>query len=249
MNKESPIILVIDDDPSVCSSLKRLLRTADYQVQIFKSTDGVFSLGRPARPCCVILDVEFPNENGLDFQQNLIASGVQVPVIFISGHGNIPMSVKAIKSGAVDFLPKPFNAAKLLDAVARAVELDLISLQQNKTITNLRERYKNLTRREAEVFAAVTSGLLNKQAADELGIAEKTIKVHRARAMEKMGAESVADLVRMADILGIHWENVCGADNKEQIPRTGISSHQKHLASLAASRARKSYSHGSSQAT
>jgi FixJ family two-component response regulator len=238
MHTQAPIILVVDDDPSICSSLKRLLRSAGYQVQTFESPEDVFSRGRPKGPCCLILDFKLPNEDGLHFYTQLLHSGVQVPVIFISGHASIPVSVEAMKSGAIDFLPKPFDDDNLLERVATAIDRDERALRQRSTTADLRMRYASLTPREREVFAAVTSGLLNKQIGAEMGIAEKTIKVHRARVMEKMAAETIADLVRMADILDVRWECVDEKSEPGEMPGTGFSSHQEQIALLAASRAR-----------
>jgi len=205
VNTDPPIVLVVDDDPSVCTATKRVLRSGGYQVRTFQNTQQLFAHGRPVGPCCLILDLRIPGEDGLQFQQRLIEAGIRVPIIFVSGYGDIPATVRAIKGGAVDFLPKPYDAGKLLATVAQALEGDARQLSANRYLLDMREHYQTLTSREREVFAAVAAGLLNKQIAVELGIAEKTVKVHRARVMEKMHAVAAADLVRMADSLGLHW--------------------------------------------
>jgi len=198
---ELPLVLIVDDDASVRTSLSRLLRGAGYNVQAFSSTKRLFETGRPRGACCLILDVEMPHVNGLKFHQELDRAGVRVPTIFITGYGNIPMGVDAIKAGAMDFLPKPFDIVHLVQSVRKALDEDARLLGEEREMADLRRRYDNLTPREREVFFAVTGGLLNKQAAYQLGITEKTIKVHRAHVTEKMEAESFAALVRMADLL------------------------------------------------
>ncbi len=187
----------------------------------------------------MVLDFKLPREDGLHFHEMFVRSGINVPVIFISGHASIPISVQAMKSGAIDFLPKPFDANKLLEAIARAIDGDIRALQHRQASAELRQRYASLTPREREVFAAVTSGLLNKQVASEMGIAEKTIKVHRARVMEKMSADTVADLVRMADILDIRWECISDQEDPAEMPGTGFSPQQEQISLMAASRAKK----------
>jgi FixJ family two-component response regulator len=210
MTTESPIVLVVDDEPSICVAVKRLLRSAGYNVRTFENTQQLFAHGRPNGPCCLILDLRIPGEDGLQFQQRLSERGIQVPIIFVSGHGDIPTSVRAMKGGALDFLAKPYDATQLLEAVAKALQQDTKQLSTNRHLVELHQQYASLTSREREVFAAVSAGLLNKQVADELGIAEKTVKVHRARVMEKMHAVASADLVRMSDVLRLHWDS---ADN------------------------------------
>jgi FixJ family two-component response regulator len=207
MTTESPIVLVVDDEPSICMATRRLLRSAGYSVRTFENTQQLFALGRPDHPCCLILDLCIPGEDGLQFQRRLHELGIRVPIIFISGRGDIPSSVSAMKGGAVDFLAKPYDAEQLLVAVAKAVQEDTRQLSVNRHLGELRQNFSTLTLREREVFAAVAAGLLNKQVADELGIAEKTVKVHRARVMEKMQAVALADLVRMADVLRLHWDS------------------------------------------
>jgi FixJ family two-component response regulator len=209
---DTPLVLVVDDDPSVCSSLKRLLRAEGIEAQTFRSTERLSEFGRPRGPCCLVLDVNLPNIGGLEFVDVLLRAGVRLPVIFITGVGTVPMSVRAMKAGALDFLPKPFEAADLLRAVRRALAIDAQLLERERTLADVRRRYLTLTDREREVFAAVTSGLLNKQVGSELGVAEKTVKVHRGRVMEKMEAESLAALVRMADDLRIPKDGAAQAE-------------------------------------
>ena len=207
MGTKPPIVLVVDDEPSVCMATGRLLRSAGYHVRTFENTQQLFAHGRPDGPCCLILDLRIPGEDGLQFQRRLQDRGIQVPIIFISGHADVPSSVSAMKGGAIDFLAKPYDAAQLLDAIDKALAQDVKQLSVNRHLVEIREHYASLTEREREVFAAVAAGLLNKQVADELGIAEKTVKVHRGRVMEKMVAVAAADLVRMADMLHLHWES------------------------------------------
>lgn len=203
MNNE--IVLIVDDDEAVCASTARLLRSAGYQVRTFQDTQQLFAHGRPKGPCCLILDVQIPGEDGLQFQRKLIAAGIRVPIIFISGQSDIPVSVQAMKAGAMDFLPKPFEATRLLKAVSQAIGEDTEAMSANRHLADVQQNFRTLTARECEVFAAVTAGSLNKQIAYGLGVVEKTVKVHRARVMEKMHAESLADLVRMADLLNLKY--------------------------------------------
>jgi FixJ family two-component response regulator len=201
VTSQTPVVMVVDDDPSVRAATERLLRAAGYPVRTFPDTRTLFAHGRPDGPCCLILDVRMPGEDGLHFQQALADAGVRIPIVFITGHGDIPTRVRAMRAGAVDFLPKPFDAGQLLAAVAIALQADVRSLDDQQHLADVRDRYQALSPREREVFAAVTSGLLNKQVGAELGVTEKTVKVHRGRVMEKMKAEGLTDLVRMADLL------------------------------------------------
>ena len=203
MMNGTPIVFVVDDDASVRNSLRRLLQPTGYQIQTHSSTQNLFAQGRPDSPCCLILDVRLPEIDGLSYQEMLGSNGVRVPIVFISGWADVPLSVRAMKAGAVDFLEKPFDRVKLLDCVRAAIARDAEALEEERLLSNLKRRYATLTPRECEVFAAVSAGRLNKQVGYDLGVVEKTVKVHRAHVMEKMGAEALVDLVRMADSLGI----------------------------------------------
>jgi FixJ family two-component response regulator len=201
--QQDAMVVAVDDDASVRTSLRRLLQSTGFQIQTYSSTNNLFAQGRPDCPCCLILDVRLPEVDGLSYQEMLMRMGVRVPIIFISGWGDIPMSVRAMKAGAVDFLEKPFDRARLLECVKAAIGRDAEALEEERLLADLKRRYAKLTPRECEVFAAVSAGRLNKQVGYDLGVVEKTIKVHRAHVMEKMGAEALVDLVRMADSLGI----------------------------------------------
>ena len=197
----APVVFVVDDDPSVRSSLKRLIGTVGLQVESFESADTFLQRKLPDAPSCLVLDVRLHGLSGLDFQRELAARKIRIPIIFITGHGDIPMTVKAMKAGAVEFLTKPFRDQDLLDAVRIALERDHARHEQEKELTDLQQRFNSLTPREQEVISMAVSGMLNKQIADQLGTAENTVKVHRSRAMEKMHAQSFAELVRMIEKL------------------------------------------------
>src|SRR5271170_434201 len=203
MTDPDPIVFIVDDDLSVRRSTERLIHSTGMKVQTFTSAREFLVSPRPEGPACLVLDVRMPELTGMDLQRELTQSGIHIPIIFITGHGDIPMSVRAMKAGAVEFLTKPFRSRALLDAIRAAIERDRSMLQQQSEIRELRERYEQLTNREREVMALVTAGLLNKQVAGELATAEVTIKFHRAHIMQKMRAESLADLVRMTEKLGI----------------------------------------------
>jgi FixJ family two-component response regulator len=194
---------VVDDDPSVRKSLRRLLVSAGYATEAFASAREFLARQRHAGPCCLVLDVRMPGLTGLELQEALAAAGRRMAIVFVTGHADVPMSVKAMKGGAVDLLTKPFDAEELLKAVQRALAKDVRDLGEAATVAEIRERVKTLTPRETEVFALVVTGMLNKQVASALGVSEKTVKVHRARVMEKMRAGSVAELVRLADRVGV----------------------------------------------
>ncbi len=208
MKDEKNIVYVVDDDPSVLKSLERLLRSAGYGVKTFMSAIEFLDFQYPDLPGCLILDVRMPELGGLELQERMTGQEVTFPIIFITGHGTVPMSVRAMKAGAVDFLQKPFLDDDLLTVVSAAVAADRKAKEERKELMKLLERSRNLTPREYEVFGLVASGMLNKQIAFDLGTSEKTIKVHRARIMEKLGAASLADLVRFAEKLGVRSSHV-----------------------------------------
>ena len=197
------MIFIVDDDPSVRKSLTRVVMSTGYAVEAFACARDFMAREPFAGPCCMVLDVRMPGLTGLDLQAALAGSGQRVPIVFITGHGDVSMSVKAMKAGAVDFLTKPFDVERLLEAIHRAVARDMKNLDEESRTAEIQERVKLLTPREAEVFALVVTGRLNRQIALELGIGEKTVKVHRARGMDKMRAGSVAELVRLADRAGV----------------------------------------------
>jgi RNA polymerase sigma factor (sigma-70 family) len=195
------VVFVVDDDPSVRSSLKFLLSSVGLQVEGFESAETFLQRKPPDAPSCLVLDVRLRGLSGLDFQRELAARNIRIPIVFVTGHGDIPMSVRAMKAGAIEFLTKPYRDQDLLDAVRIALERDRTRREQEKDLTDLRQRFDSLTPREQEVISMVVSGMLNKQIARQLGTAENTVKVHRSRAMEKMNARSFADLVRMIEKL------------------------------------------------
>ncbi|MCP4757355.1 MAG: response regulator transcription factor [Proteobacteria bacterium] len=203
MNEGTPIVTIIDDDASVLRSLGRLVRSIGLEVETFISAHDFLECTRSTESACLILDVRMPGLSGLDLQEELSARNLGIPIIFITGHGTIPMSVHAMKAGAVDFLQKPFNDQELLDCIQKAIKQNDLARRQRAEADDIRRRVEELTPREREVFALVTTGMLNKQIAGELGVGEKTIKVHRARVMQKMQADSLAHLVRLADKVGI----------------------------------------------
>lgn len=205
---EHPIVFIVDDDAAVRDAVKNLLESVGMRVATFGSTADFLARTLVDDPSCLILDVRLPGVSGLEFQRQINASGLEIPIIFITGHGDIPITVEAMKAGAVDFLTKPFRDQELLDAIHRAVERDCRRREQAAEISELRERYEELTPREREVMALVTQGLLNKQIAAELGMSETTVKIHRGQVMRKMEADSLADLVRMADRLSTLYKGI-----------------------------------------
>ncbi len=203
MREQSPVVFVVDADVSIRPALRSLIRSVRLNVEFFSSPLEFLLENRPDAPSCLVLDVRLPGKSGLDFQRELAEADISIPIIFVTGHGDIPMAVRAMKAGAVDFLTKPLRDQDLLDAIQVALERDRARRQRQAEIATLRERLQSLTPREREVLPLVVSGLLNKQIATEIGTTEATVKVHRSQLMKKMGADSLPDLVRMADKVGI----------------------------------------------
>jgi len=203
MAAERPIVFVVDDDPSMREALQDLVASIGLEARVFASAQEFLQARRPDAPGCLVLDVRLPGMSGLTFQQELANAGIDLPVIFITGHGDVPMSVRAIKAGAVEFLMKPFRDQELLDAINAGIERDRAQRGEAARVADLRSRFASLTSREREIMALVILGRLNKQIAGELGVTEATVKVHRGQVMHKMRAESVPDLVRMGDALNL----------------------------------------------
>ena len=203
MSETAALVFVVDDDGPMRASLENLLRSVGLRVESFMSAPDFLRAKRPNVPSCLVLDVRLPGLSGLDLQHRLAEAGLELPIIFITGHGDIPMTVRAMKAGAVEFLTKPFRDQELLDAVEQALARDRQARGERAVVERLRGRYASLTRREREVLRGVVTGRLNKQIAGELGTSEATVKIHRHHVMEKMGAASLPELVRMADRLGI----------------------------------------------
>jgi FixJ family two-component response regulator len=199
-----PVVFVVDDDKSMREALEALFRSVGLRVEVFGSTADLMRSTMPNAASCLVLDVRLPEVSGLDFQVALAAAGIHIPIIFMTGHGDIPMTVQAMKAGAVDFLTKPFRHQEMIHAVNRALAADRKRRAEHEAVSELRLLYESLTAREREVIALVSAGLRNKRIAADLGISEITVKVHRVHIMRKMRARSLADLVRIADVLGIH---------------------------------------------
>ena len=200
----SPAVFVIDDDEDMRNALGNLLRSVGHDVRLFGSTAEFLQEAPSDAPGCLVLDVRLPGMSGLDFQNKLASTNAHIPIVFMTGHGDIPMSVRAMKGGAVDFLTKPFRDQDMLDAVTRAIEADRTRRSGLEAMSGVREGFARLSQREREVMTLVTRGLMNKQVAHELGLSEITVKLYRGQAMRKMGAGSLADLVRMAELLALH---------------------------------------------
>jgi FixJ family two-component response regulator len=200
----NPVIAIVDDDPSAREGLSSLIRSAGLRVETFESAQEFLARPTTEAPSCLLLDLQLPGLSGLDLQQRMAEVGLEIPIVFLTGHGDIPASVQAMKAGAVEFLTKPFDDEKLLRAIREAIERDQRIRQKQADTRELRNCYESLTAREQEIMQQVVSGLLNKQIAAELNITEFTVKIHRGRVMRKMHADSLADLVRMAENLGVH---------------------------------------------
>lgn len=201
MKETTPVVFVVDDDPSLRRAIKRLVESVGSQVELFGSAEEFLQAKRPDAPSCLVLDIRLPKISGLEFQRQLTNAGIHIPIIFITAHGDIRMTVRAMKAGAVEFLPKPFRDQDLLDAIQQALERDKTRRAQEAEVEKLRTRYESLTPREREVLPRLVSGLLNKQIAAEIGTSEATVKVHRSQLMRKMGTASLAELVRMFEKL------------------------------------------------
>jgi FixJ family two-component response regulator len=203
-----PVVLVVDDDVSMRTALSNLFRSVGLRVELFGSAPEFLQSKLADVPSCLVLDIRLPGPSGLDFQAELAKANIHIPIIFMTGHGDIPMSVRAMKAGAVDFLTKPFRDQDMLDAVSTAIERDRKRREDERVLADLRALFESLTAREQEVLALVAAGLMNKQIAAEIGLAEITVKIHRGHVMRKMGARTLADLVRMAELLGVRRAKV-----------------------------------------
>jgi FixJ family two-component response regulator len=203
VSTSEPLVFIVEDDESMRWALSNLFQSVGLEVQVFRSAAEMLQSKLPDVASCLVLDIRLPGLSGLDFQAELAKANIHIPIIFITGHGDIPMSVRAMKSGAVDFLTKPFRDQDMLDAVTVAIERDRKRRETDRIVANLQTHFETLTPREREILALVSSGLMNKQVAAELGLAEITVKIHRGHIMKKMGAKSLADLLRKVETLGI----------------------------------------------
>jgi FixJ family two-component response regulator len=203
MEQQRPVVFIVDDDPTVCSALRRLIRSVGLEAETFTSARDFLQAKHVTGPGCMVLDVRLPDLSGLNLQEKLAEANIDLPIIFITGYGDVPMTVRAMKAGALEFLTKPLNEQQLLDAMQRGIEKHRRQLVRRSEMTQLQARYQSLTNRERQVFPLVANGHLNKQIAAELGTSEKTVKIHRGQVMVKMQASSVADLVHMATMLGL----------------------------------------------
>jgi FixJ family two-component response regulator len=202
-NKKEPLVFIVEDDPSMQRALGNLFQSVGLEIEVFGSASDMLKSKLPDVASCLVLDVRLPGLSGLDFQAELAKANIHIPIIFMSGHGDIPMTVRAMKGGAIDFLTKPFRDQDMLDAVVMAIERDRKRRESDKIVADLQAHLETLTPREREILALVSSGLMNKQIAAELGLAEITVKIHRGHIMKKMSAKSLADLVKKAEALGI----------------------------------------------
>lgn len=200
---QEPVVLVVDDDGSIREAIRDLLQSVDLRVALFRSSADFLQADLPDAPCCIVLDVRLPGQSGLELQAELAREDIRIPIIFLTGHGDVPMTVRALKAGAIDFLEKPFRDQDLLDAVSAAIDIDRKRRNEDAKHVDVRARYEALTGRERQIMKNVTDGLLNKQIAHQIGVSEITVKIHRGNVMRKMGAKSLPDLVRMVAALGL----------------------------------------------